>query len=191
MKNNKPDFLTGQLLLSMPSLEDDRFNKAVILVCAHDDKGAMGLVLNHKMDNVTFSDLLSQLDIQTNISQNVPELKVMKGGPVEQARGFLLHPKGLEENDTIEVSDNYLVSGSVDVLKKLMTNDTPDKIIFLLGYSGWGPGQLDSEIQSNAWLTIDPDPELVYKTKPEEMWDKAIRKIGIDPSMLSANAGRA
>ena len=184
-------YLTGQLLIAMPAMGDTRFDKAVVLVCAHDDNGAMGLVLNSEMQNIDFFDLMDQLDLDIDMQSGASNMPVMKGGPVEEARGFLLHSNDFEQNDTISVKEDYKVSGSVEALKNVLNGKGPDKMMFILGYAGWGPGQLDEEIQSNAWLTIDPDPELVFQTDPSEMWQRAINKIGIDPSMLSSVSGRA
>lgn len=188
-------FLTGQLLIAMPSMGDNRFNKSVILICAHDEKGAMGLVLNSEMENIDFLDLMEQLNLDNNTlvegqleASNMP---VMKGGPVEEARGFLLHSTDFKQSDTITVHNDYNVSGSVDALKYVLKGKGPQKMLFILGYSGWGPGQLDQEMQANTWLTIDPDPELVFQTDPDIMWERAINKIGIDPFMLSSVSGHA
>lgn len=191
MQKSDQNFLTGQLLVAMPTMGDNRFERAVILVCAHDEKGAMGLVINSEMDNIDFTQLLDQLELDIEPRINLTSLPVMQGGPVEQARGFLLHSKDYEQTDTISVEQDYKVTGSVDALKEALEGEGPEKMRFILGYSGWGPGQLDEEMQANAWLTIDPDDELIFQTEPEKIWEKAIQKIGIDPSMLSVTAGRA
>lgn len=187
---------------------DDRFDRAVILVCAHDEKGAMGLILNSELPNINFSDLIEQLDLDakstgesTNGTSNeknsspeiyaAPSLPVMKGGPVEEARGFLLHSSDFRQSDTINVDEKYALSGSVDALRKIVTGTKPEKMLFLLGYSGWGPGQLDREIQMNTWLTLEPDPDLVFDTNSADMWRKAIEKLGIDVAKLSSFSGRA
>ena len=191
MAQNDHNYLTGQLLIAMPSMGDGRFDRAVILVCAHDEQGAMGLVINSEMKNMDFAQLMSQLELDIEPDDLSPQLPVLNGGPVEEARGFLLHSNDFEQSDTISVRSDYKVSGSVDALKHVLKGKGPDKMLFVLGYAGWGPGQLDQELIANAWLTIDPDPELVFETDPETMWEKAIKRLGIDPVMLSAASGRA
>ena len=185
------NYLTGQLLVAMPSMGDERFDKSVILVCAHDENGAMGLVLNRIMEEVDFIDLIEQLDLGVQETAQVSNIKVMKGGPVEEARGFLLHGNDFEQSDTISVDDGYKISGSVDALKNVLTGKGPDRMMFILGYAGWGPGQLDQELSANAWLTTEPDSDLIFQTDPDTMWVEALNKIGIDPLKLSPLAGRA
>lgn len=191
MTQSDHNYLTGQLLIAMPSMGDGRFDKAVILVCAHDDQGAMGLVINSEMKNMDFAQLMSQLELDIEPDDMSPKMPVLKGGPVEEARGFLLHSNDFEQSDTISVRSDYKVSGSVDALKHVLKGKGPDKMLFVLGYAGWGPGQLDQELTANAWLTIDPNPDLVFETDPESMWEKAIKSLGIDPLMLSSISGRA
>ena len=187
-------YLTGQLLVAMPSMGDNRFDKAVILVCVHDEKGAMGLVLNSEMQDVDFAELMEQLELTSEYPgepEDIMDLPVMKGGPVEEARGFLLHSNDFEQSDTVTVRDDYKVSGSVDALREVLRGKGPDKMMFILGYSGWGPGQLDQELTSNAWLTVEPDSELIFETDPRAMWEKAIKRLGISPSALSSHSGQA
>ncbi len=183
-------YLTGRLLLAMPAMGDPRFHKAVIYLCAHDENGAMGLVINHTLPGVDLSQLLAQLNIKPEESK-APDTVVMSGGPVETARGFVLHSNDFGQADTIKIDDDFSVTGTIDALKAIAGGSGPDKMLFILGYAGWGSGQLDQEIQENAWLVADPDPELIFKAAPEEKWVKAIKKLGVDPAMLSGDAGRA
>jgi len=186
-------YLTGKLLLAMPGMGDLRFHKAVIFICAHDVNGAMGLVVNHTLPGLEFNQLLGQLGIPSNIEVNLSDLSVpiMSGGPVEAARGFLLHSGDFSQDDTIRIDELYSVTGTVDALKEVASGKGPEKMLFILGYAGWSPGQLDEEIQNNSWLVVDPDPSLIFDADPEEKWTRAVQKLGIDPGMLSGTAGRA
>ena len=186
--------LKGRLLLAMPGMGDSRFHKAAILVCAHDENGAMGLVINHTLPGIGMEELLKQLDISTDNRQTekpVKDIPVMSGGPVETARGFILHSTDFAQDDTIKVNDDFCVTGTIDALKAISTGNGPHDMIFILGYAGWSPGQLDQEIQQNAWLVLDADQEIVFEKDPEKIWAKAIGKLGIDPAMLSGEAGHA
>lgn len=192
--SKNPDYsLTGKLLLAMPGLGDPRFYRAVIFMCAHDEKGAMGLVINHVLPGVEFKSLLDQLNISSDIKIDMrkPSTPVMAGGPVEGSRGFILHSREFRSKDTVSVSDFYSVTGTVEALKAVATGHGPEHMLFILGYAGWGPGQLDQEIQDNSWLVADPDPNLIFHVTPEEKWELAVQKLGVDPAMLSSQTGRA
>ncbi len=186
-------YLKGKLLLAMPSMGDPRFERAVIFMCAHDSKGAMGLVINRTMPNVEFSDLIKQLKIESDIKINFEklDLPVLCGGPVESARGFLLHSNDFMRHDTMNVDSSFGVTGTVDALKDVACGEGPEDLLFILGYAGWTAGQLDAEIQQNAWLVIDADPSLIFSGSADEKWSRAVKTLGIDPSMLSSSAGRA
>jgi putative transcriptional regulator len=191
-EKEKSAYLTGQLLLAMPSLGDFRFHKAVIFICAHDENGAMGLVINHTLPGIEMSDLLEQLNIDLkNQNSSNDKIPVMKGGPVESSRGFILHTNDFQQDDTIKVNNKYSVTGTIDALKAVNEGNGPKEMRFILGYSGWSPGQLDEEIQQNAWLIADADYDVLFETNPEEAWEKAINRLGIDPTQLSNEAGRA
>lgn len=182
-------YLTGKLLVAMPQMGDPRFHKAVIFICAHDVNGAMGLVINHTLPGLELSELLSQLHIEGN--QTSPDIPVMSGGPVETGRGFILHKGDFRQIDSLKIESDIYVTGTIDALKAIAQGKGPDEMLFILGYAGWTAGQLDLEMQQNAWLVVDADPALIFDSNPDECWDLAIRKIGIDPNMLSGEAGRA
>ncbi len=186
-------YLTGKLLLAMPAMGDPRFHRAVIFICAHDENGAMGLVINHILPGFEFGKLLSQLNIVSDIEVDLKKVSVpvMSGGPVEAARGFVLHSGDFSRKDTVKIDDLYSVTGTVEALKDIATGNGPDNMLFILGYAGWSAGQLDSEMQQNAWLVVDPDPSLIFHANPDKKWDMAIEKLGIDPLMLSSESGRA
>lgn len=186
---NENRYLTGRLLIAMPQMSDTRFHKAVIFICAHDANGAMGLVINHTLPGLELSTLLSQLDIPgVTYGADVP---VMSGGPVETARGFILHAGSFNQIESLKIEQDIYVTGTIDALKAIAQGRGPEKLMFILGYAGWTAGQLDYEMQQNAWLVTDADADLIFSNDPEGRWERAIRKIGIDPSMLSGDAGRA
>lgn len=191
--DNSDSYMVGKLLLAMPAMGDFRFEKSVIYVCAHDDQGAMGLVINNPLPEVDFKDLLDQLKIVSDIEfdPKAVSIPVMNGGPVEGARGFLLHSSDFHVSDTIKVDDNVSVTGTLDALKDVATGHGPKDKLFILGYAGWSAGQLDQELQRNSWLIVDADPELIFNGDADNKWDMAIKKLGIDPSMLSSTGGSA
>lgn len=192
-KDKKDRYLAGRLLLAMPQMGDPRFYKAVIFMCAHDENGAMGLVINHALPGLDLSALLQQMkiSIQNDEAGHPGNMPVMSGGPVEAARGFILHSSEFRQPDTVRVNDNICVTGTVDALKTIAGGDGPEKMLFILGYAGWGSGQLDREMQQNAWLVADPDPDLIFGPGTDEKWERAVRALGVDPAMLSVSAGRA
>jgi len=191
--DKKPEYLAGKLLLAMPMMSDLRFHKAVIFMCAHDENGAMGLVINQKLPDLDFSQLLKQLKITSDIKLDMPQraVPVLNGGPVENSRGFLLHSSEFKQNDTILINAQCSVTGTLEALKEVAIGKGPNNLLFILGYAGWGAGQLEHEIQDNAWLVTDPDPEIIFTASPDEKWTLAIQKMGINPAMLSGSAGRA
>ncbi len=193
--NTDDPYLTGRLLLAMPGMGDPRFERAVIYICSHDDQGAMGLVVNQILPQIRFDELVRQMNIpgieqDTSIKMS-GDIPVLKGGPVDTARGFVLHGDGFEKPDTIRIDNHFCITGTIDVLESIARGRGPADMLFMLGYAGWGAGQLDSEIRQNAWLVGDADPDLVFHTPYLEKWERTARKIGFDPAMLSSQAGRA
>ena len=190
----KPEFLAGKLLLAMPSMSDPRFHRAVIFIAAHDEEGAMGMVVNTRMAGVNFVELIAQLNITPDADNdlNEIELPVMLGGPMETERGFVLHSGDFQNEDTIQVSDAFGVSNTTNALSELfMTKHFPKHSLFILGYAGWTPGQLEDEIQRNAWLVADADSDLVFGADDHLKWEKAVQSLGFDPALLSGDAGHA
>jgi putative transcriptional regulator len=194
-QSEKNNYLAGRILLAMPAMGDPRFHRAVIFICAHDANGAMGLVINHRLPGLELSQLLQQMKIKAE--DDAPgkpladSLPVMSGGPVESARGFILHSPDFAQADTIKVNDDFSVTGTVDALRAVAGGNGPQRMLFILGYAGWTAGQLDQEIQDNAWLVADADPDVVFGAPPDEKWDRTIKMLGINPAMLSGDAGRA
>ena len=189
MTNNEASYLSGQLLIAMPSMPDPRFSKSVIYMCAHNAEGAMGLVINRSIDSLSFPDLLEQLGIDAiNADQ---QIRVLFGGPVESGRGFVLHSPDYQQDATLVVDETVALTATVDILKAIAGGIGPDQSLLALGYAGWGPGQLDGELKANGWLHVDADKDLIFGSGLETKWERALEKIGIDPSMLSNVVGNA
>lgn len=191
IKQGDPEsgYLTGQLLIAMPTMRDPRFEKSVIYMCVHNAEGAVGLVVNRQIDSITFPDLLKQLNIEP--AESAPNLPIHFGGPVETGRGFVLHSADYGQTGTIMVGDLVGLTATVDILKDMAAHRGPKNSLLALGYAGWGPGQLDGEIQQNAWLNVPADEGLIFDSAIGTKWTRAIAKIGIDPSLLSGDAGHA
>ena len=182
-------YVTGQLLIAMPGMRDERFAKSVIYMCAHTEEGAMGLVLNRRLDSLTFAELISQLELdEKHLSRDVP---VHFGGPVESGRGFVLHTSDYQQDATLEVVNGVALTATVDILKAIAQGKGPQKSLLALGYAGWGPGQLDMEIRANGWLQVPSDSEIIFDIEPDTKWERAIQRLGIDPRMLSEDVGHA
>jgi len=182
-------YLVGQLLVAMPGMGDPRFEKTVIYLCAHNADGAMGLVVNRAMEELTFPDMLEQLGI--DVTGNSPSINIHFGGPVESGRGFVLHSSDYLRDATMVVDDDVALTATLDILKAIAGGGGPMQSLLALGYAGWGPGQLDGEIMSNGWLSVDADADLVFGDDLDGKWERAMKKIGIDPRMLSDEAGHA
>lgn len=181
--------LEGKLLVAMPSMGDPRFERTVIYMCAHSPEGAMGLVINKAAEHISFPELLTQLGIEAET--DVEPIRVLSGGPVESARGFVLHSDDYTQATTMEVGEHVALTATVDILKAIAAGEGPRRCLFALGYAGWGPGQLDAEIQANGWLHVDADPDILFSADLERKWTRAIAKLGFDIAHLSGTAGRA
>lgn len=179
----------GKLLLAMPSLQDGFFDKSVVYICAHSAAGAMGIVINQKLNDVRFNDLLEQLDMPQSRLNVAPVIHF--GGPVETGRGFVLHSTDFLQGDTVRLQDGMCITGTIDILRAISEGKGPRQSLFALGYAGWGPGQLEAEVQENSWLTLDADMELVFDTNLAGKWDLALSRLGISPEMLSMTGGKA
>lgn len=183
--------LCGKFLIAMPGMGDPRFARSVILICAHSGDGAMGLIVNRPMPELSFTGLLDQLGIPRGPQGR--DIRVHFGGPVERGRGFVLHTPDYSANGggTMQVGAAYGMTATQDILTALASGVGPGSALLALGYSGWGPGQLESEIARNDWLTCDAVPDLVFSDDDGGKWAGALRRLGIDPITLSAAAGRA
>lgn len=181
--------MTGQLLVAMPQMRDARFTRTVIYLCAHTDDGAMGLIVNRLVGALTFPDLLSQLGIDS--AQHTEHIRIRSGGPVETGRGFVLHSTDYVDDATLQVGGEIGLTATLDILKDIAEGHGPRRSLLALGYAGWGPGQLDAEMQANAWLNVPPDEELVFDDNLNDKWERSIGKLGVNLSTLSGEMGRA
>ena len=189
-------YLDGQLLIAMPGMSDPRFERSVIYMCAHSEQGAMGIIINKTTPMMSFGELLSQLDLAGDEAlappQELMQMPVLFGGPVEQGRGFVLHTSDYFTADSsLPVAENIALTATVDILRAMARGEGPERAVLALGYSGWAPGQLECEIQHNGWLTCQADEELVFGLDFEDRYAAALRKLKIDPAMLSSDAGHA
>ncbi|UCH73766.1 MAG: YqgE/AlgH family protein [Rhodospirillales bacterium] len=182
-------YLTGQLLIAMPNMQDPRFERSVIYLCVHNAEGAMGLVINQIADELSFPDLLDQLGIETLGGE--AGIPIHVGGPVESGRGFVLHTSDYAQNSTIRVNETVSLTATVDILKDIADGRGPRRALLALGYAGWGAGQLDGEIQQNSWLNVNADESLLFGDHPDTKWEQSLAKLGIDLSLLSGEAGHA
>ncbi|MTI42940.1 putative transcriptional regulator [Roseibium hamelinense] len=191
------DSLEGQFLIAMPNMADGRFENSVIYVCSHSDQGAMGLVLNQVAKHLSLEDLLLQLDILNDetailLPDEIKQMNVFKGGPVEVERGFVLHSDDyVIERSTLEISHGVCLTATLEILKAIADGRGPENAILALGYSGWAPGQLEREIQANGWLTCEADKAIIFDPEFDTKWQKALSSIGVDPAMLYGEAGHA
>ncbi len=187
--SHQPGWLTGQVLLAMPALRDPRFAQSVIFVCAHNQDGAMGLMLNRPLRKPRFGDLMERLKVEPHPPRR--ELPMGEGGPVEDHRGFVLHSADWMSEGSLDVDGAHGLSASMDVLQAVASGSGPAQARLLLGYAGWGAGQLEEEIWQNSWLTAPADDEIIFDTDYRTKWQRAMAKLKIDPGMLSGDAGRA
>ncbi len=182
--------LTGKMLVAMPGMGDPRFDRSVILICAHSDDGAMGLIVNKPVPDMSFAGLLDHLKIP--LSEKGRDIRVHFGGPVERGRGFVLHSRDYRGGEaTMRVAGGYGMTATQDVLEAMARGEGPHRALLALGYSGWGPGQIEAEIARNDWLIGDPEADLVFSADDPRKWAGALKAMGIDPLGLSPVSGRA
>jgi putative transcriptional regulator len=190
-------FLDGQMLIASPGMQDERFSKSLIYMCAHSSEGAMGIIVNQPAPHISFPDLLVKLDVipkaeKIQLPSRAGDVTVLKGGPVETERGFVLHSADFFiENSTLPIDEGVCLTATLDILKAIARGNGPASAILALGYAGWSPGQLENELQQNGWLHCSPDPELLFGTDIGAKYDRAMQKIGIRPGMLSSDVGHA
>ena len=200
--SDRAGYLDGQILVAMPSMADERFARSVIYICAHSADGAMGIIVNHPAQTMTFSEILVQLDVLESaaaraLPDSVGAVPVVKGGPVETGRGFVLHSSDYHvDNSTLPIADGVSLTATLDILRAIAGGRGPRRAVLALGYAGWSPGQLESEIQGNGWLNCEADAGLIFDPGLDDKYNRALRKmglgkIGIDPSLLSSEAGHA
>lgn len=194
-KAKSNDYLDGQLLLAMPGMGDDRFARSVIYLCAHSDEGAMGIIINRRAQSLNFSELLVQLEViapdeAIRLPAHAGAVPVLKGGPVEAGRGFVLHSNDFYiDNSTLPIDSGVSLTATIEILRAIAQGSGPNRAVLALGYAGWSPGQLEDEMQHNGWLTCPADDDLIFNTPLELKYDRALRKLGIDPAFLVSQSG--
>ncbi|MEM8743170.1 MAG: YqgE/AlgH family protein [Pseudomonadota bacterium] len=190
-------FLDGQMLVAMPAMEDPRFSRAVIYMCAHSSDGAMGIIINQRAPNISFPELMKQLNILSDedsiqVPPSLDAMAVHVGGPVEPGRGFVLHSSDYYvEDSTLPIDEEVSLTATIDILRAIARGSGPDEALLALGYAGWAPGQLETEFQSNGWLHCPADPSMLFDADIDSKYERAIRRIGIDPGRLVNDSGRA
>ena len=182
-------YLMGQLLVAMPTMRDPRFTRSVIFICAHSADGAMGLVVNRLVGSLTFPDLLAQLGIDRTGAGR--DIRVHFGGPVETGRGFVLHSPDYSDDGTMMIGDRVGLTASIDILRDVAAGGGPRQSLLALGYAGWGPGQLDEEMQNNVWLSAPAELDVIFDGDHNTKWQRALAKLHVDPLLLSSTSGRA
>ncbi|MBE9604692.1 YqgE/AlgH family protein [Acetobacteraceae bacterium H6797] len=182
-------YLSGQILIAMPGMRDERFVQSIICLCAHSIDGAMGIVLNKPLDNISFEDLIRQLGVEPVPPRR--EIMLCSGGPVESGRGFVLHTADWTCEGSLRVAGDLALTASVDILKAFAEGGGPREGVLALGYAGWGPGQLEDEIQRNAWLSVGADEALIFGRDLSAKWREALARLKVDPLLLSSSAGHA
>ena len=196
-RGDRSGYLDGQVLVAMPTMEDDRFARTVIYVCAHSSEGAMGIVVNKPAPHISFPDLLVQLDVITageeiRLPERAGAIQVLRGGPVESGRGFVLHSADFTiEDSTLPIDDGICLTATLDILKAIAKGGGPESALLALGYAGWAPGQLENEIQANGWINVPADRALVFGDDPDSKYERALAKLGIDLGKLSTEAGHS
>ena len=186
MKKNKK-FLSGKFLIATPSMSDPRFYKSVIYIITHKSEGAMGIVINQPIIETKINNIINNEELKDN--SNIDNIPITYGGPVDTKKGFVLHTREFKDETTIKVGQNIFLTSNISILKSIVKGDGPKNSLFALGYAGWTPGQLESEISKNGWLVAPGNPELIFKCRIEERWNKAIKSIGINPNLLNSESG--
>ena len=182
--DSETGYLSGKLLVAMPGMGDPRFASSLVYVCAHSAEGAMGLIVNKRAESLTLTDLFGKIGIP--VGDVLGSRPVHYGGPVEMGRGFVLHSADYHAEDaTLKIDESTSMTATMDVLQAMAAENGPAQALVTLGYAGWAPGQLETELQANGWLTVDPDPNLLFMSADEQKWSRALRKIGIDPAFLT------
>lgn len=182
-------FFSGQCLVAMPGMMDERFNQSVIYVCAHTKEGAMGLTINRPIKEITFSNLLIQLNIEPTTLTTQPP--ILAGGPVDVIRGFVLHSPEYNSEATLPMGDYASLTVTTEVIRDISKGIGPKNFLITLGYAAWEPGQLEEEIKENSWLPVEASSDLIFTEEPHRKWHIALKKLGIDPAMLSTQQGEA
>jgi putative transcriptional regulator len=185
----KPTILTGQFLIAMPNMADPRFSHAVVLLCTHNESGAMGIIINRLYGAIDIKGLLEQLNIP--ITDQTPDMQIYYGGPVETGRGFIIHSDDFMLDASLQIDHDIAMTATVDILRAISERRGPERSLLALGYTGWGAGQLEQEIQSGGWLTAPADMDILFDKNNDTKWERAIGKLGFSPWVLSTETGHA
>ena len=192
MKLGETHYCTGRFLVAMPGMVDERFARSVIYMCAHSSEGAMGLVVNHIAPNLNFTAILDQLDIKAIHSAQAEQITVLRGGPVEPGRGFVLHMGDtVTQENSLRVGDDLYLSTTLEILRLIADGRGPQQLLFALGYAGWSAGQLETELQGDGWLTCEADLSLLFDPRIEGKYERVLQQNGIDLVQLSSMTGHA
>lgn len=193
--SHERSYLDGQMLVAMPCMADDRFARSVIYLCAHSEEGAMGIIVNQPSRVKNFPELLVQLNVISpddliRLPRRAGKIQVLTGGPVQTDRGFVLHSPDFHlDNSTMPIDDRVSLTATIDILRAIAAGSGPDRALLALGYAGWDAGQLEDEMQHNGWLHCPADPALLFDSRLDTKYDRALRSIGVDPARLSAGVG--
>lgn len=182
-------YLQGQLLVATPLITGSCFEKSVVYICNHDENGAMGILINHVLGNLTCTDIFGQLNIEGTESALASPIHF--GGPVESSRGFILHTGDYENSDTRTLNDNICITSTVDVLRDIALGKGPDKSIIALGCAGWAPGQLENEIKLNSWINVPANENLIFGLDNKKKWSESAKMLGVDLMKYSVISGNA
>ena len=182
-------YLAGHLLIAMPGMQDPRFDHSVVCLCAHSSEGAMGVMVNRPLAGMVFDDLLRQLKVEP--LPPARRIRMLSGGPVETGRGFVLHTDDWRTEGSLDFAPGLTLTASTDILAAIAGGGGPRDGVLALGYAGWGPGQLEDEIQRNAWLNVPADAALLFREDLSGSWNAALARLRIDPALLSGTAGHA
>ncbi|MFT5111567.1 MAG: putative transcriptional regulator [Parasphingorhabdus sp.] len=183
--------LTNQFLIAMPALQDDNFAKTVSLVCQHDENGSMGLIINRPISGLSLAEILNQLNIEIDEKAPAQQIGVYSGGPVHPELGMVLHHGQGEWESTLRIGDDFGLTTSIDIIQAIAGGEGPGQCMFILGYSGWSAGQLEYEIQQNAWLNAPSNSQIIFHTPIDKRWKSSAAQLGIDITTLSSDAGHA
>jgi putative transcriptional regulator len=175
----------------MPFLQESKFIHSVIYICGHDEQGAIGLIINKHIPNLTFKSLLDQLHLNVDMEPDVDNFEVHYGGPIEVTRGFVLHTNDFMLEASVAVNDKTAITSTLEILRALAQGGGPENYLICLGYTGWTAGQLENEIQENDWLVVESTEDLIFHTTPSDKWRTSMAAIGVDPSVLSIHSGHA
>jgi putative transcriptional regulator len=194
---NTEDYLSGKLLIAMPGIGDPRFERSVVYLCAHNEKGAMGLIINKPAGDLSYANLIEQVmgeagELDARNLSALENLPVLLGGPVETSRGFILHSDDYKSDEAmLSVNTGFCVTASIDILRAIAAGRGPRRSLMALGYAGWGPGQLEHEIRANGWLSGTADRDVVLDAKLDTKWKRALAALGVSAAMLSSEGGQA